>query len=294
MAQNLKYYIDMEPQSKWQIVTVHPPASNELLHVQEVGDFYSGPEYYTMREGLDSFLIKLTLAGSGVLNYGGQQYALRPGSFFWLNCQQPQHYYTDPQCGNWHVIWVHFWGGTSHTYYEIFQSLTHNSPVGHLSPGSNVEEILQELVCLYVPDNSTLMTDVRASALLSSLLASCISDVSANTACDTAPPVIAEIKTHLRKSFSEHITLDGLSTQFAVSKYHLQRLFKRYTGQSPAEFLLAVRMNKAKELLRTTALPINEVAYRVGMENASHFIYTFRQQVGTTPQRYRSTWASNA
>ena len=50
-------------------------------------------------------------------------------------------------------------------------------------------------------------------------------------------------------------------------------------------------LDRAKELLRATDLPVSEVAYRVGMENTSYFISVFRVREGATPQQYRRRWS---
>jgi len=49
-------------------------------------------------------------------------------------------------------------------------------------------------------------------------------------------------------------------------------------------------MTKAKELIRSTKMPVGEVAYAVGMENLGYFTRQFKQQEGMTPQEYRKLW----
>ncbi|MFI3312545.1 MAG: AraC family transcriptional regulator [Eubacteriales bacterium] len=290
MAERLQYQLDLDDRSKWHIVTVHPTAKNQLVYVQEVGDFHAGRDYYTTREGLDSYLIKLTLAGRGTLHYENREYSLKPGNFFWINCQNHQSYHTDRTEGNWRVIWVHFWGEQAKVYYDIFREANQNSPVGHLT--AQAQMVLFQLLTLYGGESRDLTTDVAGSALLCQLFSQSIASVSAQQKPALAPAVVGELKLHLMEHYAEKITLDGLAVQFAVSKYHMQRLFKAHMGQTPAQFLLDFRMAKAKELLRTTNLPIGEVAYDVGMENVSHFISTFRKNVGTPPQKFRQSWAN--
>lgn len=292
MAEQLQYHLDMDDRSRWHIITVHPTAQNSLVYAQEVGDFFSGKDYYTTRQGLDSYLIKLTVAGAGVLEYDGNRYSLQPGTFFWIDCQQPQHYYTDPETGNWRVMWVHFSGAQAKAYYHIFQTANDQSPIGHLPPGTAGGQILEELLTLYTRDHGDLTRDVTASALLCQLFSHCITAVSLPETYAFAPAVVTELKSYLTTHYSQRITLDSLATQFSISKYHMQRQFKKHMGQSPGDFLLAIRIAKAKELLRTTDLPVGEVAFAVGMENASHFISTFRTQVGLPPQKFRQSWAN--
>lgn len=105
------------------------------------------------------------------------------------------------------------------------------------------------------------------------------------------PAVLQKVRQYLHEQYAQKITLDTLSARYNISKYHLQRSFQRYFGQSPGEYLTRLRLTRAKELLRATDLPVSEVAYRVGMENTSHFISVFRSREGATPQQYRRRWS---
>ena len=99
-------------------------------------------------------------------------------------------------------------------------------------------------------------------------------------------------KRPLHEQYAQKITLDTLSARYNISKYHLQRSFQRYFGQSPGEYLTRLRLTRAKALLRATDLPVSEVAYRVGMENTSYFISVFRSREGATPSKYRKSWST--
>lgn len=109
----LHYNLDMTPESEWKIVSAGAFARDNLLYLQEAGHFISGANYYTVRKDLDSYLVKLTLSGAGILEYGGETYRLPAGSFFWIDCRAPQHYYTAPDAGQWDVLWFHFCGATA-------------------------------------------------------------------------------------------------------------------------------------------------------------------------------------
>lgn len=287
MAEVLQYKLDMDKRSRWQIATVHPAAKTDLIYVQEVGDFYSGRNYYTVREGLDSFLIKLTLSGGGILEYEGKKHTLSAGQFFLIDCRHPQRYYTDPKVGHWHVLWVHFRGANAMAYYELFRTVNKGNPVGVMSTDGVGEELLQGLIARYDRSDSTLDNDVAASAALTQLMSCCISAALPQEQNGRMPEFVQRIRSYLIEHYDENIQLEMLSQQFSVSKYHLQRLFKKYIGQSPLQFLSGVRLTRAKQLLCTTDLPITEIAYRVGMENTSYFISKFKAQEKITPNQYR-------
>jgi AraC family transcriptional regulator, regulatory protein of adaptative response / methylphosphotriester-DNA alkyltransferase methyltransferase len=87
--------------------------------------------------------------------------------------------------------------------------------------------------------------------------------------------------------YHEPLTLAVMAEALNVSPYHLQRIVKRHTNLSPARHLLATRMERAKELLCSEDLPIQEVAKGVGFRSVSHFSGTFQKEVGITPSAFR-------
>ena len=285
----LHYNIDMTPESSWQIVSAGAFAKDNLLYLQEAGHFISGVNYYTVRKDLDSYLVKLTLAGQGILEYGGEAYRLPSGSFFWIDCRDPQHYYTDPAAGHWDVLWFHFYGVTADAYYQAFLQQTHGRVAASLPVDSPVSAQMGTLLSLAGTDGE-LVRDLDASALLTTILCGLIHGA-AQRRLQPVPAVLQRVRQYLHEQYAQKLTLDTLSARYNISKYHLQRSFQHYFGQSPGEYLIQLRLTRAKELLRATDLPVSEVAYRVGMDNTSYFIYTFRTHEGTTPRQYRKSWS---
>ena len=293
MEQILDYRIDMGEHSQWEIVSASPPAKQHLLYLQEVGLFYSGPGYYTTRSGLDSFLIKITLSGQGKLTYNEKVYTLEPGDFFWIDCRNPQDYRTSPDTDHWHVLWVHFFGANAQNYYTLFQSLNQASPVGHLPEDSPLRHIPESLLQLCRNHSGDLRVEIRCANLLTQLLSGLLEAVSSAPVALTLPPTILAVQEYLQENYRKAVTLDALSQQFNISKFHLQRSFRRYTGLSPSEYQQQLRLTKSKELLRSTNFPINLIADSVGFESASAFISAFKKQEGITPLKYRAGWSNN-
>lgn len=93
--------------------------------------------------------------------------------------------------------------------------------------------------------------------------------------------VIDYVKTHPE----EKLTADILAGMFYVSRDKLKKDFKRSTYMNLGDFLQAMRMNLAKELLRKR-LPVNEVIRRCGYESSSYFFKRFKAETGETPFRF--------
>lgn len=286
----LIYKLDLSPESVWLTVTASATAKSSIAYIQELGDFIAHKQYFTKRSNLPSFLIKYTLCGEGILEYNGQTYSVSPGDIFWIDCIKTQRYYTSPSVGNWRVLWVHFYGATSQEYYELFLSQNKGSNKVSLPPDNNIAASIYSLISLYHSGETSLITDIQASAILTNIMAECVNAANTQLTYQGIPESIQDARCYLLNRYNERITLDDLAQRFSMNKYHFQKLFKRYTGSTPNEYLILTRLNRAKESLRATDYSIREISHSVGIENVSHFINLFKKHEGITPNTYRKNW----
>ncbi|MDQ1908999.1 AraC family transcriptional regulator [Paenibacillus sp. GD4] len=93
----------------------------------------------------------------------------------------------------------------------------------------------------------------------------------------------------MKKRYAETITHAELAEQSGLSLKYFGTLFKGATGRTITEYLLAVRMGKAKELLRATTSPVKDIAASVGIPDEYYFNKLFKRVEGMSPGRYRRT-----
>lgn len=105
--------------------------------------------------------------------------------------------------------------------------------------------------------------------------------------------VIENVREYLNERYADPtLCLDSVAEHLGVSYYFLSRIFKSETNQSFSDLLGDVRVYRAMELLRTTALPVQEVCAQVGYTNWSTFLRAFRKRAGTTPLQYRNLFGA--
>lgn len=96
---------------------------------------------------------------------------------------------------------------------------------------------------------------------------------------------VAYIHDHL----AEDISLEVLAGEAAISAFHFARAFKAVLGASPLQYVIGERMRVAGVLLKTTGLPVAEIALRVGYEDTSRFGKHFKRNFGATPAQHRTS-----
>ena len=94
-------------------------------------------------------------------------------------------------------------------------------------------------------------------------------------------------KNFIDKHFSENITVSELASKAYISRFHFIRLFKKYYGQTPNQYLQEVRITKAKKLLLKN-ITVEKVCTSVGFESKTTFVTLFKKMTGKTPVAYRS------
>ena len=91
----------------------------------------------------------------------------------------------------------------------------------------------------------------------------------------------------IESSLHRRLTVAEVAQAACLSEFHFSRAFTKTVGQSPHAYITARRMERAKELLSGTQLPIAAIASQVGFRTQSHFTGVFAKLVGSTPGRYR-------
>jgi len=100
---------------------------------------------------------------------------------------------------------------------------------------------------------------------------------------------ITQIQIWLQDNYHRDIVMTQLAEKFGMSTRTLNRRFKAALGISPLDFLQEVRINIAKDLLKTTNLSINEIVEKVGYQDTGFFTTLFKKHLATTPIAYRET-----
>lgn len=101
-------------------------------------------------------------------------------------------------------------------------------------------------------------------------------------------------RAYLDSNYTSAITIQLVSRKAALSPYHFIRLFCRVYKQTPHQYLIQRRIDRAKELLRNSELSITEICLEVGFESLGSFSTRFRNDTGLSPSEYRKNATKQA
>lgn len=99
--------------------------------------------------------------------------------------------------------------------------------------------------------------------------------------------IVQKAKKYIETFFSSNITIKDICNAVYISPPHLQKIFLKYVGDTPHQYIIKCRHKKAKEMLETTNTSIEEISRQCGFVNSAHFCTAFKNKEGISPLVYR-------
>lgn len=261
----------------------HIPSSaalEYLFYFTHSGHFYVNRDYRIERtDGMltEPYMLMYTVSGMMYLEQEGRVYCAGEGEILLFECRKAHAYYSDR-----HSIYQFLlFGGNISAYY--YNRLCRNGQ--HLIQPVNARSILQCLSGIIQETEKALPEEHLISAQIHHLLGMLIThrETDASLNMERIRTVIQYMQEHI----NEPVSMKTLADQVNLHEQYLSRIFREYTEISPYEYLLNLRVIRAKQLLITTSDSISEIGERCGFRDTSHFIKTFKKKVLSTPLAYR-------
>lgn len=271
-------------------VVIHDPAVPAISPSPTVDRLLTGRERRNAERcwrpgGTDEWLLVHTLVGGARVGTTGGEATVGPGDTFLYRPGAPQDFGGDGR-GPWEIVWAQFeplphWFGLLR-----WPELSPGIHLGRLEDATllgRVEALLLEanrLATSGLPHAIPLARNALEAALL-------WRDLRHPTGRPLDTRVVAAID-YISRHATRRPSIAELAQEVHLSPSRFAHLFTEETGLTPRRFVERQRLERAKQLLELTSLPVGAVAREVGFGSQFHFATRFRKLTGTSPTAYRA------
>lgn len=244
--------------------------------------------YFKVSEGrvLNEFQLQYVVEGKGTLrtNRTGEM-ELREGHMFLLFPGEWHTYCPDHEVG-WKCYWIGFRG----------DNIDERMAAGFLNPdkplyyvGYSSETVWLYDKALHVANEEPPYMQQILAGITNHLmgLMYALERTYELTRIHSHSDMVGKAKKRIREALESNLTIQQIAEEMGTSYSNFRKLFKEYTGCSPAAYLQDLKLQRAKELLSTTNMSIKEIAYRLHFDSPDYFSAKFKIKTGYKPSDMR-------
>ena len=249
-------------------------ARKNLIYAAWSNRYLCNDKYAVTRDFLDYFSLIYVISGKMEFVYEGKTTVVSENEAMLLDFRKPHHYHalTD-RVDKWELI---FEGNATEAYYDMLVSNWGNSFKVQGRVKGVLERMMKEL-------DDPLPDDYELSLLFNSLFTYVLKDHQLKLS-----EPIKKALDYMNEYSSSPLQINEIANYVGLSRSYFSRLFTKETGQAPYDYLLEVRINRAKQMLALDEIPVSVVAEQCGFVNTSHFSRVFREKTGQPPASFRN------
>ena len=251
-----------------------------FYYINACGHYYCEYGYKIRRNHMDNLLLMLIEKGEMRLEYGAQRYTAHAGDFVLLDASYPQYYDTAEYA---EFYWMHVAGVNS---FELCEHLTRaRGGIVHRTPNNERAGVLMRYLVSQFATNQP-VSDAEQSRALYSILCYLMPGAQVVVPAQADGPA-RQAARFIQSHLGEDLSLQRIADEVHLSASHLIRLFRAELQHSPHEYIVLMRLDRAKYLLKTTDLPVKNIAAEVGYRTESSFTGAFTEKIGISPRKFR-------
>lgn len=251
---------------------------------------YCNPSHRFGPNMRDAHVIHVIREGKGTLEINKKKYELGEGDAFYIPPKAEAWYESDKD-DPWCYTWVGFVGMkaeecTSQAGFSL------KNPVRRINCVDEVGQYIEQMLEAY---QLSYANELKRNGLLHLVMSAFAEDYCQNNAAlgvAAAHPYpgavyVKHAVEYMTYHYDEKLKINDLADFIGINRSYLTSSFKKHMGCSPQEFLINLRMEKAKSLLKKTEMSINAVANAVGYPDQLAFSKVFKQHCGMSPKMYK-------
>ena len=237
----------------------------------------------------NNYVLHIVCEGKGVLYYQNRVWSVEPGQMLLLFPGEVAKYRAD-RANPWFYCWVGFHGKLAGKVTEKI-GFSPESPVLPVGDPAEAETVIEDMLqTKEMEAGGKLRRNAKLLTLLADLIENKPEKEEAGAADGDSFSYVEYAIQYINNHFMDKLRVLELAERIGISRSYLVKLMHRETGMSPQEYLIEVRMRRAREILLRTEDPIREIAAECGYEDPLSFSKSFKSRHGLSPSEYRKKY----
>ncbi len=282
-----KYLTSGEEDREWGLFLTVAGCAEVKENVSYPPSEHPSGYYFTWGKGrvIQEYQLLYITEGEGVFENQSGKFQVRAGSIIIIRPFE-RHRYRPKQERGWYEYYVGFNGRIAESLLSQNKFFA-DSPVVHIGIHEDIVLLYQELLDL-VEGEGPGYHQIGAGIVMK-LLGTVIAFTKRRVFHDE-PIVryISEIKANMLAHVSDNIDLQAMAMEYGVGYDQLRKQFKQYTGVSPHQYFLEMKIMRARELIVSTDKTIQEISYELGFDSIYYFSRLFKKKTGVSPTTLRN------
>lgn len=261
---------------------VHFPQTEDELpfYIQLAGTSYCDGSYKIYRRKSVCMVTEYVVSGEGTVTLDGKQYRAKEGDIYMLPPGRDHYYYSD-SANPWVKVWFNACGALIDGLFKAY-----DPKYMAVFPAAGGREFIDRILEIGRDDNNNAKEKHEKAAIVFHELMQFLHGKYYTREKNYSRETVL-MKEYMDNHVAENITLKELGDMVYLSESQIIRIFKKDLGTTPYEYILSLKMEQAKLMLRSTGLMVKEIAFQLGFCDEHYFTYLFKQRTGKTPTAYR-------
>jgi len=262
-------------------ISLAPLPATELrpIDISRFGITFPDKNYRIKRNPSPCFIVEYIVSGMGYIEINGTKHKLTQNDIYIVHPGDNCEYYADKK-NPYKKYWINF---RSSFFFDFLKSYDLDERVIH---GLDISQYFEQIFELEKTSRKNDDLYLPVSKILFSMMLD-IAIFKKSEEKNKELNLAVRIKDFLQFGFNDDITMETLEKEYYRSKSQINKIFKKAYNITPYAYLINIRIDFAKNLLKTTDKPINQIAEYLRFSSEYHFSGTFKKKVGISPREYR-------